>query len=488
MKKQTQGLVVAAGLVAVALGGLTLPAAAAPADPTPAPTAAPAGRYLVATDAGAAAEVAGEVRRDGGEVDHVYSAVAPGLAATLTGDQVARLRADEDVTSVTPDAVFHATTTQSGPTWGLDRIDQRGTAGNDRYRYDTTGKGVTVFLVDSGLRRGHHQFGSRARSGTDLVGRDANAADCDGHGTHVAGTVGGSTYGVAKGATLVGVRVLDCKGSGYASDIIKALDWVVAHKPAGPAVVNLSLGGPAVPLLDKAVQRTVARGIPVVVAAGNEDADACQGSPARVPQAITVAATNDRDDRASYSNSGPCVDLFAPGSGIRSASNASDTATEVMSGTSMATPHVTGAVARYLQDHPRSTPAQTVAALTKAATRGAVGRRSGAPDRLLYLAPPATAPGRPTGVSVTTSSRARTATISWTAPTSTGGKAVTGYRLTRDGKDAQGAGALTVTVPASTRQHTFTGLLPSSGYTLTVRAVNAVGAGSSVAKRVPALG
>jgi subtilisin family serine protease len=245
MKHSSKWLATVVGLAAIAATAVALPAQAAPVDRTPS-------RYLVRTDsARSAAVVARDLRRGGADVGHVYSAVLPGLSARLTADQVRTLRSRGSVESVIPDPVFHSTTVQTNPTWGLDRIDQRKAAGSTTYRYDTTGRGVTAFVVDTGIRMRHSQFGSRALSGIDLVDGDDDASDCEGHGTHVAGTVGGSTYGVAKAVTLVGVRVLDCEGSGYASDIIAGLDWVVSVRPSGPSVVNLSL-----------------------VAAGNDDANA----------------------------------------------------------------------------------------------------------------------------------------------------------------------------------------------------------------------
>lgn len=482
MKRHTKTVLAAVGLASIATTGLALPATASP------PADAPTTRYIVSTSSVASAtDVARDLRRSGGDVDHVYSSVLPGLAATLTATQVRNLRADGDVTSVVPDQVFHSSRVQTNPTWGLDRVDQRATKGTTTYHYDTTGNGVTAFVLDTGLRFGHAQFGDRALSGIDLVDYDDDASDCQGHGTHVAGTIGGSTYGVAKSVTLVGVRVLDCDGAGYASDIIEALDWVVAVKPDGPAVINMSLGGAAYAPLDAAVKSTVAAGVPVVVAAGNGDANACDQTPARVPEAITVAATDSRDERAWFSNYGRCVDLFAPGVDVRSASNDSDTATEVLSGTSMATPHVTGVVARYLQTHPSSTPAETTSALLRTATTHAVVDRAGSPDRLLYATAPATAPGAPAKVKVTKSAQSKTATLSWSAPADNGGKKVTGYRLTRNGKDSRGKGAVTVTVSATTRSHTFTRLRKGSAYTVTVRAINAVGAGSVVSKSVAKL-
>ena len=478
MKKLT-GALTAAALAALAVSGLTPAAAAAPETQTTA-------RYIIRTASPTSADdAARDVDRVGGDVQHVYSEVFPGLAATLTPSEVRRLRASDDVQAVVPDRVFHSSGVQSGAPWDLDRIDQRSKTRNSTYRYDTTGKGVSAYVLDTGVRLGHSQFGRRAVSGWDFVDWDANASDCDGHGTHVAGSIGGSTYGVAKDVRLVAVRVLDCWGSGYASDIIQALDSVVGDA-TGPAVVNLSIGGPAQPELDEAVARTVAAGIPVVVAAGNEDADACRSSPARARSAITVAATDSKDRRAWFSNRGSCVDLFAPGVAIRSASDGSNTATEVMDGTSMAAPHVTGAVARYLQTHPRATPAQTVAALTRTAGTGVVQDRAGSPDRLLYTGP-ATAPGKPTAVKAKKSDRAKTATISWSAPVADGGKTVTAYKVSRNGKDSSGKGAVTVTVSAKARSHTFAKLRKGSAYTLTVRAVNAVGAGSTVSASVSKL-
>jgi subtilisin family serine protease len=476
MRKHTAQTAAAAGLAGMVLAGLAGPAAAAPVHQ-------PTARYIVRTASPAAtATVAADVERAGGNVQNVYSRVLAGVSADLTAAQAEALALNGDVTSVTRDQVFHATSTQTGAPWGLDRIDQRTTGGDSTYRYDTTGAGVTAFVIDTGVRLSHSQFGGRAVSGVDFVDGDSNASDCAGHGTHVAGSIAGSTYGVAKAAKVVSVRVLDCSGSGSGSNIIRALDWVSAHKPAGPAVVNLSLGGDAFPLIDEAVERTVAAGIPVVVAAGNSATDACDESPARAPHAITVAATAITDARPSWSNFGRCVDLFAPGSAIRSASNASDSATAVMSGTSMATPHVVGAVARYLQRHPTSTPAQTTSALLGATTAHEVTGLAGSPDRLLYVAPPATAPGTPTKVTVSTDQTTRAATLSWAPPTSNGGAKISGYRLTRSGTDAQGRGPVTVTVAATTARYTFKGLTKGSTYSVTVRAVNRVGAGSTVAR------
>jgi subtilisin family serine protease len=429
--------------------------------------------------------VLGDVREGGGKVRSVYAKALSGFSATMTDGDARELRTDSRVQSVTLDAKVHTTGVQNAPTWGLDRIDQRGTAGNGSYRYDTTGAGVTAFVIDTGIRFGHSQFGGRATSGYDFVDYDTSAADCQGHGTHVSGTVGGSTYGAAKGVRLVSLRVLDCSGSGYLSDVIDALDWAIDHKPAGPSVVNLSLGGDANDLLDEAVDRTVSAGIPVVVAAGNDGLDACDASPARAPRAITVAATDSSDDRPWWSNAGSCVDVFAPGVDVRSASNTSSTASEVMSGTSMAAPHVTGTVARYLQGHPKATPSQVSSALVSAATPRVVDDPAGAPNRLLYVGVQAlTAPGAPTKVVAAKSDVARTGTLTWVPPISNGGKAITGYLVSRNGKDSAGAGPKTVLVPATARTYTFSKLRSGSWYTLSVRAVNAVGTGSAASGNI----
>ena len=457
--------------------GAALPATAA------APPSAEATRYIVRTDSVATTrETAADVRQDGGQTGTVYAGVMSGFAATLTPSQVRTLQRDDQVQSVTPDAVFQQSGLQNDPTWGLDRIDQRPPTGNESYRYDTTGSGVTAYVIDTGIRTSHRQFAGRARSGYDFVGDDTQANDCNGHGTHVGGTIGASTYGVAKRVRLVAVRVLDCEGAGWASDIIHGLDWVVTHRPAGPAVVNMSIGGAAYPLIDQAVERTVAAGITVVVAAGNSGEDACRQSPSRAPHAITVAATDRRDSRPSWSNYGRCVDLFAPGLQVRSTAKASDTATAVMSGTSMAAPHVTGAVARYLQTHRHATPAQVTSALVSTATRGVVTNRDGSPDRLLWLAGPVTAPGVAHKLSAVRTDHARAATISWQAPCDDGGRPVTRYLLTRS--SAKGA-TVTATVSATTRSHTFRALSPGTSYTVSVRAVSVKGTGAAASRSLP---
>lgn len=480
MRRHAIGVAAALCLLTLAAAGIPMSASAQPARPH----TTRAARFIVQTESGAAAgRVASDVRQSGGRIRKVYSRSLTGFSATLTADQLQRVRATSGVTSVTADAMFRTTTVQTSPTWGLDRIDQRVTTGNKRYDYSTTGAGVTAYVVDTGIRTTHREFGTRASSGYDFVDDDSDASDCAGHGTHVSGTIGGSTYGAAKGVTLVAVRVLDCQGSGWASDIIDGLDWVIDHH-AGPSVVNMSIGGGAYAPLDRAVQRTVGAGITVVAAAGNDGADACGSSPARVPGVITVAATDSRDERPWWSNVGDCVDLFAPGVDVESASNDSNTATETMSGTSMASPHVAGLAARYLQKHVHDTPAQVASALVSAATKNAVQNAEGTANRLLYAAPAPHAPSAPTIVKVKKNDKTNSVSISWAPPADNGGAALTGYRVTRNGHDAKGAGTKVVTVSARSRSYTFTKLRNGSSYTVSVRAINSLGTGPAVAKSI----
>ncbi|MCU0618580.1 MAG: S8 family peptidase [Gemmatimonadaceae bacterium] len=323
--------------------------------------------------------------RRNAKVGHVYGTALRGFAAEMSEADARALAADPGVAYVEQDQVVRKSATQSPvPSWGLDRIDERARVTGSNFTYTRTGSGVSAYIVDTGINFGHVDFGGRAVRGFDAFADGRNGADCDGHGTHVAGTVGGSAYGVAKAARLVAVRVLDCNGSGSMSGVIAGVDWVRLNAPR-PAVANLSLGGPASSALDQAVANAVAAGITMVVAAGNDGRDACGYSPARARTAITVGATTTTDARATYSNFGSCLDIFAPGSGITSAWFTSTTATSTISGTSMAAPHVAGVAALYLQANPSASPATVTSALLANATTNLVtGAGRGSPNRLLF--------------------------------------------------------------------------------------------------------
>jgi subtilisin family serine protease len=296
----------------------------------------------------------------------------------------ARLAASPGVAFVEQDQVMFTSATQAGATWGLDRSDQRALPLSSTFTYGATGAGVRAYILDTGIRYDHVDFGGRAVPGFDAIGDGRNGNDCDGHGTHVAGTVGGTRWGIAKGATLVAVRVLNCSGSGTTSGVIAGVDWVRANH-IKPAVANMSLGGGASTALDNAVANAIAAGVTFAVAAGNSNANACNFSPARAASAITVGSTTSTDARSSFSNFGSCLDLFAPGSSITSAWFTSTTATVTISGTSMASPHVAGVAAQYLQGNPTASPATVRNALVANSTANVVtsaGRRS--PNRLLF--------------------------------------------------------------------------------------------------------
>ncbi|TJY62894.1 S8 family peptidase [Sinimarinibacterium sp. CAU 1509] len=338
----------------------------------------------------------------GGQVIAQYQHVLRGFAARLTPAQAEALARLPLVKHIEQDQMMAAVATQSGSTWGLDRIDQTDLPLDNLYSYPTSaGQGVNVYVIDTGLNAAHSEFSGRVGVGRNFAANSGgllcnllgigcktdatNTTDCNGHGTHVTGTAAGSVYGVAKKATVHPVRVLGCNGSGSNSGVIAGVDWVAANAQL-PAVANMSLGGGDSAALDAAVQNAVASGVVFVVAAGNDNVDACSGSPNKVPEAITVGATTNADARASYSNFGSCVDLFAPGSNITSAWYDSNTATNTISGTSMASPHVAGAAALVLGANPSATPTQVTDAIVGSASLGKLSSiGSGSPNALLYV-------------------------------------------------------------------------------------------------------
>ena len=319
-----------------------------------------------------------------GTVTRRYNHAINGFAAFMTEQQALALSEDSRVAFVEEDSIMEALATQTNPPWGLDRIGQRDLPLNRTYSYTTTGSGVNAYIIDTGIRRTHTQFAGRAFVGFDAIGDGQNTNDCNGHGTHVSGTVGGTTYGVAKSVRLFAVRVLACNGSGSTSGVIAGVDWVTANH-ISPAVANMSLGGGVSTALDNAVRASIASGVTYAIAAGNSNANAANSSPARVAEAITVGATTMTDQRSSFSNFGSVVDIFAPGSSILSSVNTSDTATATFSGTSMATPHVAGVAARFLQSNPAATPAQVRNELVAQATLNHLsGLPTGTANRLLF--------------------------------------------------------------------------------------------------------
>ncbi|MFC7303100.1 S8 family peptidase [Streptomyces monticola] len=369
-------------LVALALGAApTWATGAAGAEQT-----APAG-YVVLLDNSPQATARSAVETAGAHIRRTYDTVLDGYAVTATARQARQLAAQPGVRAVVPDTPVRASAEQRDPTWNLDRIDQEKPPLDGVYRYpDSAGTGVTAYVLDTGVRIGHREFGGRAAHGRDLVDGDDVAQDGNGHGTHVASVIAGARYGVAKKARVVAVRVLGDSGGGSTSTVIAGIEWVTEHAAKGPAVANLSLGGAANEALDEAVRNSIAAGVSYSTAAGSSNTDAGKFSPARVAEALTTSATDQSDARSGSANYGPALDLFAPGRGITAAWNGSDTATATLSGTSMAAAHTTGAAALRLGESPADTPARLAAALTAAASAGVVKQPgTGSPNLLLRV-------------------------------------------------------------------------------------------------------
>ncbi len=408
--------------------------------------------------------------KSGGQVQHKYRYAIKGMAIQMSAAQAAAMANDPRVKYVEQDQIMSISTVQSGATWGIDRIDQRALPLSGTYVYNADGTGVTVYIIDTGINLTHSEYSGRAFTGVDEVTAGGTAADCNGHGSHVSGTVGGTTYGVAKNVKLVAVRVLDCNGSGSNSGVIAGIDWVTANRVL-PAAANMSLGGGFSATLNSAVDRSTAAGVTYAIAAGNSTADACNSSPASAASAITVGATDINDGFASFSNYGTCVHINAPGVNITSAWIGSNTATNTISGTSMATPHVAGTAALYLQVNPSATPSQVRSALTSNATSNVIsGVPAGTPNRLLYSGFIAAGPQPPIAnftysctqlscnFDASSSSAQATATYSWTFGDAASGSGKTtshayaasgSYSVTLTVSDANGTSTKTQTVTVS---------------------------------------
>lgn len=435
-----------------------------------------------------AAEVA-DARAKGLTVSREFTNAFSGMVVSMTPAQSVALKNRPTVEVVELDSKVAASDTQTGATWGIDRVDQRSLPLDGSYSYATnSGLGVKAYVIDTGLLATHSEFTGRVATGWSTIDNTPNTTDCNGHGSHVAGTVAGTRYGIAKSATIIPIRVLDCAGSGSMSGVIAGVDWVIADHQAGvPAVANLSLGGGASATLDTAIQSLTNDGVTVAVAAGNSATDACTSSPARAPSALTVAASDSTDTQASFSNFGSCVDLYGPGVSISSAWYTSTTAVASLSGTSMASPHVAGVAAALLSQNPTWTPAQVTSAVLGNATQSVVkSATTGTPNRLLYngsagsttpttpSTPGVTAPSAPTNV-VAQALKSRSAKLTWTQGAN-GGAALTKQTII---VYQNGRLQSSVTASPSATSATLSGLVAGKSYRFAVTATNEVGTSAS---------
>ncbi len=418
----------------------------------------------------------------GAKLTRSYTHALRGFAVEANDKQLEQLLMDARVAYVEEDGIVTASATQTGATWGIDRTDQRDLPLNSSYTYDTTASNVNVYIIDTGVLGSHTEFSGRMIGGYTAI-TDANGTnDCNGHGTHVAGTTAGTTYGIAKGAKISPVRVLGCTGSGTNAGVIAGMDWVAANH-IKPAVANMSLGGGASAATDTAVANMTSAGVVVAVAAGNDNADACNYSPARAASAITVGSTTNTDARSSFSNFGTCLDIFGPGSNIMSSWYTSSTATNTISGTSMASPHVAGVAALYLAANPTASVSAVTTAIINASTPNKVSSPgTNSPNRLLYSlfsgggTPDSTAPTTP-GSAAATAASASQINLTWTASTDTGGSGLAGYKIER----CLGAGCTNFAqiATSTTTSYSSTGLTASTSYSFRVRAYDGSGNNSS---------
>jgi subtilisin family serine protease len=428
-----RAVIALAGAAFAAVIGVAL--ASAPADAAEgnvlgagAPNAVADSYIVVLKDASLSASSVGTTAKSmtskyNGTVGKVYGAALRGFSAKMSASAARRLAADPSVAYVQQDMIMSIDGTQSPtPSWGLDRIDQAALPLNNSYTFPDV-SAVHTYTIDTGVLMNHQQFAGRTGNGFDAIDGDTNPADCHGHGTHVAGTIAGSAYGVAKTAIVHGVRVLGCTGSGSTADIVEGINWVTQNH-VKPAVANMSLGGGVNTALDNAVTNSIAAGVTYAIAAGNSNANACSFSPARAPNALTAGATQSNDARSSFSNFGTCVDIFAPGTSITSAWFTSPTATNTISGTSMASPHIAGGAALILGANPTFTPAQVRAAMVGNATSGVISNvGAGSPNLLLRVGAGGTPPPPPPPPPGTVfSDNFETATNNWV----TSGNAATG--------------------------------------------------------------